>query len=79
MTELPWTWKWKKEDESDGRADKHDRGAQRSPGYRRYLSDWKLGHRVRSRMPETTMPNDGGGGSSKSLGVTTLVGEVEGK
>jgi hypothetical protein len=31
MSEQPWTWKWKKEDESDGRADNHDRGAQRSP------------------------------------------------
>jgi hypothetical protein len=29
---------WKKENESDSRADKHDRGTQRSPEYRRYLS-----------------------------------------
>jgi hypothetical protein len=29
---------WKKEVESDDRADKHDKGAQRSPRYRRYLS-----------------------------------------
>jgi hypothetical protein len=30
-------------------------------------------------VPETTMPNDGGGGSSKSEGEATLVGEVDGK
>ena len=29
--EQPWTWKWKKLDESDIRADTHDRGAQRRP------------------------------------------------
>jgi hypothetical protein len=28
-------------DVSDGRADKHDRGAQKSPGYRICLSGWK--------------------------------------
>jgi hypothetical protein len=28
----------------------------------------KLRHHVRSKVPETTMPNDGGGGSSKSMG-----------
>jgi hypothetical protein len=39
----------------------------------------KLGHHVRSRVPETTMPNGGGGGSSKSMGAATLVGEVYGK
>jgi hypothetical protein len=39
----------------------------------------KLEHHVRSRVPEMTMPNNGGGGSSKSLGAATLVGEVEGK
>jgi hypothetical protein len=27
----------------DGRVDKHDRGIERSPGYRRYLSGWKAG------------------------------------
>jgi hypothetical protein len=32
-----------KEDESDGRADKHDRGAQKSPEYRICLSGLKVG------------------------------------
>jgi hypothetical protein len=41
--EQPWTWKWKKEDESGGRADKNDRGAQKSPEYGICLSGWKVG------------------------------------
>jgi hypothetical protein len=32
------------------------------------LAARKLGHHVRSRVPETMMPNNGGGGSSKSMG-----------
>jgi hypothetical protein len=39
----------------------------------------ELGHHVRSRVPETTMTNGVGGGSSKSMGEATLLGEVEGK
>jgi hypothetical protein len=42
-TGQPWTWKWKKEDESDDRTNKHDRGTQRNPKYMRYLSGWKAG------------------------------------
>jgi hypothetical protein len=30
-------------------------------------------------VPETTMSNDEGGGSRKSMGEAMLVGEVEGK
>jgi hypothetical protein len=41
--EQPWTWKWKKEDRSDGRADKHDRGAQKSPEYMICRSGRKAG------------------------------------
>jgi hypothetical protein len=66
-SEQPWMWKWEKEDEGDGRADKHDRGAQRSLEYRRCLSDWKAEHHVRSRVPKATMPNSGGGGNSKDM------------
>jgi hypothetical protein len=42
-------------------------------------ADGELGYHVRSRVPETTMPNDGGGGSSKSMGEGASVGEVDGK
>jgi hypothetical protein len=34
----------------------------------------ELGHHVRSRVPETTMPNGEGGGSSKSMGGSYAVG-----
>jgi hypothetical protein len=39
----------------------------------------ELGHHIRSRVPEMMMPNGGGGGSRKSMGEDTLVGEVDGK
>jgi hypothetical protein len=39
----------------------------------------KLGHHVRSRVPETTMPNGGGGGSNKSMWCGYTGREVEGK
>jgi hypothetical protein len=35
----------------------------------------KLGQHVRSRVPETTMPNGGGGGGSNGMEEATLVGE----
>jgi hypothetical protein len=38
VPEQPWTWTWKKEDESGGRAGRHGRGAQRNPDYKRYRS-----------------------------------------
>ena len=39
----------------------------------------ELGHHIRSRVPETMMPNGGGGGDSKSMGEDSSVGVVEGK
>jgi hypothetical protein len=39
----------------------------------------ELGHHVRSRVTEATIPNGGGGGGSKSMGEDTPVREVEGK
>jgi hypothetical protein len=49
-----------------------------APGIGDIWAARKIGHNVRSKVPETTMPNNGGGGSSTSLGAATLVGEVGG-
>jgi hypothetical protein len=39
----------------------------------------ELGHDIRARVIKMTMPNGGGGGSSKSMGENTSAGEVDGK
>jgi hypothetical protein len=39
----------------------------RTPGIGDVRAAGMLGHHVRSRVPEATMPNDGGGGRSKSM------------
>jgi hypothetical protein len=50
-----------------------------APGIGDIWATGKLGHHVRSRVPETMMPNGGGGGSSKSMGGGLRSGEVDGK
>ena len=72
-------WKWKKEDESDGRAGRHGRDAQRNPDYKRYWSDWRAGTSCQVQVTKATMLVGGGGGGSKSMGEATPVGVVVGK